>query len=351
MKEQQYQRSGMTDPNTIKAIGKATNAEFVLAGDVRSLGSANMFMASILNIEDGSQLTGDSRNYRTIAEGLQLMGELARALPGKGGGGQIPENFVRIEGGVYMIGSPPAEMKRESNEAQHRVTVGAFYMGKYEVTQMEYEEIMGTNPSGFKGANLPVEQVTWFDAREYCNKRSSKEGLAPAYNINRGRNDPRNLRDDTVKWQVTWNKTANGYRLPTEAEWEFACRAGVMGPFTFGDDINTNQANFNGNTPYANSGAKGSYRQRTTEVGTFPPNSWGLYDMHGNVWEWCWDWFGVYSMASQNNPTGPTSGAGRVLRGGSWGNQAQYLRSAYRSGNAPMYKFRHLGFRVVLPVS
>ncbi|GBU28681.1 hypothetical protein R84B8_02241 [Treponema sp. R8-4-B8] len=147
----------------------------------------------------------------------------------------IPAGMVFIQGGTFTMGSPTNEPGRSSYEVQHQVTVSSFYMGKYEVTQKEYKEIMGTNPSNFKGDNLPVEQVSWYDAIEYCNKRSQKEGLTPAYTRN--------------GYNVTWNKNANGYRLPTEAEWEYACRAGTTTPFSTGNNVTTSQANYDGNYP------------------------------------------------------------------------------------------------------
>ncbi|GHU23999.1 hypothetical protein FACS1894172_15720 [Spirochaetia bacterium] len=246
----------------------------------------------------------------------------------------IPANFVRIPAGSFMMGSPVSEPDRYDDEVQHRVTITGLSMSKYEVTQEEWSNVMGTNPSNFKGYNLPVEDVSWYDAIEYCNARSRKEGLTPAYSRSGD--------------SVTWNRSANGYRLPTEAEWEYACRAGTTTPFSTGTNITTNQANYNGNYPY-NGNAKGTYRERTWAVGSGTANSWGLYDMHGNVWEWCWDWYGDYTTSSQADPTGAASGTGRVLRGGGWGGGAQLLCSAYRGGGTPTYRFNNLGFRVVLP--
>jgi len=233
--------------------------------------------------------------------------------------------MVRIEGGTFTMGSPANEAGRFDDEGpQHRVTVSTFYMSKYQVTRAEYESVMKTNPSNFKGANLPVEQVSWYNAVEYCNALSQREGLTPAYNIDKSRKDPDNKSGlDDLKWIVTRNPNANGYRLPTEAEWEYACRAGTTTPFNTGNNITTNQANYDGNYPY-NNNAKGTYREKTTPVGSFAPNPFGLYDMHGNVWEWCWDWYGNYKNEAQTNPTGAVSGAYRVIRGGGW-----YITAAY----------------------
>jgi formylglycine-generating enzyme required for sulfatase activity len=250
----------------------------------------------------------------------------------------VSDSFVRINGGTFMMGSPVGEIERNDDEVQHQVTVSAFYMGKYEVTQKEYEEVMGTNPSRFKEPNLPVENVSWFDAVEYCNKRSQKEGLTPAYMIS-GAGDNRT---------VTWNRNANGYRLPTEAEWEYACRAGTTTSFSAGNSITTDQANYNGNRPY-NNNAKGTYREKTTPVGSFAPNPWGVYDMHGNVFEWCWDWYGDYSGGAQTNPTGAVTGSYRALRGGAWSFNGQNLRSALRSYTNPSILNDAFGFRLARP--
>jgi formylglycine-generating enzyme required for sulfatase activity len=233
-----------------------------------------------------------------------------------------------------MMGSSLEEKDRERNEVQHKVMVSSFCMGKYEVTQREWVEIMRSNPSGFKGDNLPVENVSWYDVVKYCNKRSIKEGLTPAYAI-KGRN-------------VTWNRGAGGYRLPTEAEWEYACRAGTVTPFSTGNNITTDQANYDGNYPY-NGNEKGPYLEKTWAVGSGVTNSWGLYNMHGNVWEWCWDWYGDYSTGSQTDPIGAGSGEYRVVRGGSWSYGGQYLRSAARGTNTPSRRGNRLGFRLVHP--
>ena len=249
--------------------------------------------------------------------------------------GFTDDGFVRINNGTFLIGSPDNEPQRniEDESPQHQVTLSSFRIGKYPVTQKEYREVTGKNPSHFKGDNLPVEMVSWFDALEYCNIRSQNEGLTPAYTIN-GKN-------------VIWHKDANGYRLPTEAEWEYACRAGTTTPFNRGLNITTSQANFDGTHP--NNIIKGINRGRTTPVGGFSPNAWGLYDMHGNVWEWCWDIFGEYTNENKANPDGSFIGPARVCRGGSWNASARGVRSACRGKDTPDYCDNNMGFRLVLP--
>jgi formylglycine-generating enzyme required for sulfatase activity len=190
------------------------------------------------------------------------------------------------------------------------------------------------NPYFTQSDNHPVVLVSWYDVVNYCNWRSQRENLTPAYTVS-GTN-------------VTRNPNATGYRLPTEAEWEYACRAGTTTPFSTGNNITTNQANYNGNYPY-NGNAKGTYRGTTTAVGSFAANAWGLYDMHGNVWEWCWDWYADYGSAAQFDPLGAVSGALRVLRGGSWFSYGGDARSAYRGRDTPSYGYGGLGFRLVRP--
>ena len=235
-----------------------------------------------------------------------------------------PAGFVQINGGTFTMGSPADEPERYDNEVQHQVTVQGFYMGKYEVTQREWREVMGTNPSYFKGDNLPVERVSWYEAVEYCNQWNRREGLTPAYRIN--------------EMNVSWNRNASGCRLPTEAEWEYACRAGTSGPYNTGNNITASQANYDV-----------TYREMTVNAGSFAPNAWGLYDMHGNVWEWCWDWYGNYPNRAQSDPVGPSAGANRVARGGSWYGLALNLRSAYRISFTPAFRIIDVGFRLVRP--
>ena len=271
-----------------------------------------------------------------------------------------PEGFVFVPGGTYTMGDLFGA--GESNETQHPVTVSDFYLGKTEVTFDDFDAFCAatgrTKPSdsGWGRGKRPVINVDWYDAMEYCNWLSQKASLTPAYTLNKTSKDPSNTNSsDSRKWIVTRIASANGYRLPTEAEWEYAAREGGK-KVRFGsgkDQAKPSEINFdakNGSaTTYAD---KGAYRAKTVEVGSLQnPNALGLHDMSGNVWEWCGDWYGAYPTGSQTNPIGATSGAIRVLRGGSWATVPQCCRAVYRGYNAPMYQDYRLGFRVALAAS
>jgi len=235
--------------------------------------------------------------------------------------------MVWINPGTFTMGSPSTEKDRGSNEGpQTQVTLTkGYWMGKYEVTQREYQVVMGSNPSYFTGdLDRPVEQVTWNDATNYCVKLTASErssGRLPS---------------------------GYAYRLPTEAEWEYACRAGTTTATAFGNSLSSTQANFDGNYPY-NGAAEGPWLRCTTKVGSYAPNAWGLYDMHGNVYEWCMDWYqDSLPEGSVTDPRGPSSGSNRVIRGGSWSHYGRYCRSALRYGNSPGGRHGSVGFRVVL---
>lgn len=254
-----------------------------------------------------------------------------------------PENFVLIPGGTFEMGSPETESWRAEDETLHTVAVSDFYMSMYEVTQAEYAEVMGSNPSSFLGDTLPVETLSWLDAIRYCNARSELEGFTPAYAID-GKT-------------VTWDRSADGYRLPTEAEWEYACRAGTTTPFNTETSISAEEANYYGHYPYEieanyfsqdNLDTKpGEYRQTTVEVDSFSPNTWGLYNMHGNVSEWVWDYYGAYNTEPQTDPTGAKTGTLRVYRGGGWNDFAKNMRSAYRATLAEDKGSFNIGIRLV----
>jgi formylglycine-generating enzyme required for sulfatase activity len=225
-----------------------------------------------------------------------------------------PAGFAFIEGGTFTMGSENDSEASSDEKPAHRVTVSGFCLARTEVTQADWESVMGSNPSSFKGANRPVEEVSWNDAIEYCNKRSQKEGLRPVYGS-----------DGSV------DRQANGYRLPTEAEWEYAARGGSTAP-RYGDLDSI--AWYSGNSG-----------PQTHDVGQKRPNGYGLYDMLGNVWEWTQDWYGGYSAGSQTDPEGPASGSARVFRGGSWDGGASRARAGSRSLDDPSNRSYYLGFR------
>jgi formylglycine-generating enzyme required for sulfatase activity len=265
-----------------------------------------------------------------VNDGLKIMPKLSQTLTGVAAvaaapaAAAAPANMVRVEGGSFQMGSNNGD---SDEKPVHTVTVKSFYMGKTEVTQKEWVEIMGTNPSRFKGDTLPVESVSWFEAVEYCNRRSLKEGLTPAY---RGSDN-----------SIICDFSASGYRLPTEAEWEYAAKGGNKDLMTF--------TYSGGNSPDGVAWYNGNSGSTTHPVGTKQPNSLGLYDMSGNVWEWCWDWYGAYSTGNQTDPRGASSGSARVYRGGSWFHTAAGARSAFRNCYTPSDRDYFLGFRLVRP--
>jgi formylglycine-generating enzyme required for sulfatase activity len=246
--------------------------------------------------------------------------------------------MILIAPGRFIMGSPANETGRGRDEDQHPVRLSAFLLDKYPVTQEQWQAVTGGNPSFFKGSGrLPVEGVSWYDCIEFCNRLSQREGRTPCYHHGA-------LGTDLESWPKDWKQhvhdditcdwSADGYRLPTEAEWEFACRAGTTGATPFGSGLCASQANFNGQHPYRN-GRKGPNRQRTTEVEAFPPNAWGLYDLSGNSSEWCWDWYGPYPKDEQLDPHGAPASGSRVYRGGSWFSYGVDLRSAVRFSDSP----------------
>jgi formylglycine-generating enzyme required for sulfatase activity len=240
-------------------------------------------------------------------------------LPVAMGSGQIVFDFVHIPDGAFLMGSPKGEKGRFDNETQHQVTLTKeFYLQQTEVTQAQWQAVMGNNPSHFLqcGSECPVEQVSWEDVQQFVTRLNEK--------------------------------SRDTFRLPTEAEWEYAARAGTTGPFSFGECLTTDQANYDGNLPLGGC-PEGEYREQPIPVGSLKkPNNWGLHDMHGNVWEWVQDWYGGYGTDAMD-PKGPESGSFRVIRGGSWFNDAWYCRAADRLRFGPGGRNFNLGFRLVLP--
>ena len=220
--------------------------------------------------------------------------------------------MVLIPAGKFMMGSPASEKGRSDNETQHEVTLTKpFYMGKYEVTQEQWEAVimgnihkwktrMGDTYNTFEGSTIPVTNVSWEDCQEFIRKLNYK--------------------------------TNGGYRLPTEAEWEYTCRAGTKTAYSYGDNLTKSDANIDGDS--------------IKTLGSYRPNAFGLYDMHGNVWEWCEDWYGDYPAGAITDPKGPATGEDRVLRGGSFTDGASIARSSFQNGITPTYWLDLVGFRL-----
>jgi formylglycine-generating enzyme required for sulfatase activity len=240
----------------------------------------------------------------------------------------ITLEMVLIKGGTFTMGSPDDEPERNDNEGpQHDVTLPDFFMGKYPVTQEQWQVVatypqvninLNPTPSNFEGINLPVEKISWDEAVEFCQRLSVKTGRA--------------------------------YRLPSEAQWEYACRAGTATPFAFGNTLRPDLANYDGNSSY-NDGLKGIYQEKTTPVGTFPSNAFGLYDMHGNVYAWCEDhWHDNYEDAPIDGSSWIEKSSAvslvRVVRGGGWISAPKLCRSAYRNAYGTGTRFNSFGFRV-----
>jgi formylglycine-generating enzyme required for sulfatase activity len=252
----------------------------------------------------------------------------------------IGMKLARIPAGEFVMGSPASEPERQDEEFPHEVVITRpFYMGVYEVTQREFEGVMGNkqraifNADNGGGPDHPMEDVLWQEAVDFCKRLSEHP-------------DER--------------RAGRTYRLPTEAEWEYACRAGTTTAFSFGNALSSKQANFNGNYPYGGA-SQGPYLRKTAKVGSYEPNAFGLYDMHGNVCEWCADWYDeeYYRDSPEEDPLGPPVGAAPtgfgtyylVARGGCWLDDARACRSAYRFKGMPKNRYRLIGFRVVCEVN
>jgi formylglycine-generating enzyme required for sulfatase activity len=278
---------------------------------------------------DGPQkpvLVGKSARPFLLAPSIRLLAPMYT--------NSIGMTFRRIPAGKFRMGSPKDEPERRDHEHLHEVEITRpFFLGVYEVTQKEYKAVTGNNPSYFVGEKHPVESVSWEDATAFCEKLSDR---------------PEEKRLGHV------------YRLPTEAEWEYACRAGdrreQTSPFYFHEPsltLDTTQANFDGNFPYPKGKAdRGPWLQKTVPVGSYVPNAWGLYDMHGNVSEWCSDWYDsdTYKEKPRRDPSGPATGITRIVRGGSWCDAGWDCRAACRLRAEPQARTKEVGFRVVLMI-
>ena len=280
----------------------------------------------------------------------------------------VPPGMALIPAGSFTMGNCMDPGEGYPDELPlHTVYVSAFYMDKYLVTKSLWDTVyqwaIGHGYSfdyvgSGKGASHPVQTIDWYDCVKWCNARSEQEGRVPAYYTSAGQTTV--YRSGQAGVQTNWVKWSSGYRLPTEAEWEKAARGGLSGHrFPWGDTISESRANYYGDTgSYSydlgpngfNAAFTTGATPYTSPAGYFGANRYGLYDMAGNVWEWCWDWYGGYSSGSQTDPRGPTSGSARVIRGGSWGSYAIRCRTALRYyGYDPTNSYYSVGFRPVLP--
>jgi formylglycine-generating enzyme len=267
----------------------------------------------------------------------------------------VHSNYIEVKGDEFLMGSPADQAGHEQNETQHRVKLADYLLYKFAVCVGDFKRFI--DDSGYQTDAEKANSSTVFDGKSW----KSKDGIKWCHDVSGNVRESSEYNHPVL--HVSWNdagaycrwlskKTGNTFRLPTEAEWEFACRAGSEKPFHTGDNLTTGQANYNGNFPYKNN-PKGIFRKKTSPVDSFEPNAWGLYNMHGNVWEWCSDRYGenYYDECKANgiveNPEGPKTGSNRVIRGGSWGSGAEYCRSASRGSRTPDYRDSYVGFRLV----
>ena len=326
-------------------IGRTLGASYVVSGEVLTFSGEHRLIIKVHHCTSASFIGSETAAGQNLKElesavagttallaerilkhsGLALAG-VSSSLQGYESGYAV--GMVRIEPGEFLMGSPRYETERKKNEDRHQVTLTrAFLMGETEVTQNQWRAVMGSSPSHFNGGIYPVESVTFAQCVEFCNKLSEMENLTPAYGFNGG--------------EIFWNREADGYRLPTEAEWEYSCRSGSLQKFASGNKVSGLRA-----MAWFRHNSTGG----THEVASRQPNNWGLYDMHGNVWEWCWNWSAAYPARFAVDPEGPPKGSSRVIRGGSWDNMQNACRSANHNSAKPDFTAAILGFRLARTV-
>ncbi len=382
LKEKEFQLTSVVSDSDAAKAGEYLGAKYVVISKLQQLGSDYFLSGKMIDVSTGAifaQASDTQSGKLTIL--IEMAKTLGARLSGKervtviaasdGGGaaavpspaaagvtvglaplaGGKPEGMVGVAGGTFKmgdsaglgVGSSVMDLYQAQPDEKpvRSVALSSFYISATEITQEDFYGVMGINRSYYKNDKAPVEKVSWYEAIEYCNKRSASEGLKPVYTIDKSKRDPNNSNaNDKQKFIVTWNAQADGYRLPTEAEWEYAARGGQLSKNTVFSGSNQAQdvAWFSVNS--------------SMPAGQKQPNELGLYDMSGNVWEWCWDWYGAYDPKATNNPKGPNWGAKRVIRGGGWTNPEQDMRVCNRSDTT--YEFAgdiNLGFRVVRSAS
>jgi formylglycine-generating enzyme required for sulfatase activity len=299
----------------MRKLVEAAMGQLARAGLTRKEGPRRREAAGLAELLEECAAEDVEHRYAGFSRMLKALDRLGPGPSARRAGsvrrGPLGMTFVWVPAGTFLMGSPPEEPQRRGDEVPHGVTLTrGFYLAAHPVTQARWQAVMKSNPSPFAGADLPVQGVSWDDCQQFCLRLAEQEG--------------------------------GTYRLPTEAEWEHACRAGSAAPFHFGASLDLDQANFDGRD------GGGTFRGTPTPVGAFLPSAWGLYDMHGNVYEWCADVHGDYPAGHVSDPAGPTQGDARVLRGGSWFSAAWYCRSAYRYWADPATRDGHIGFRIVL---
>lgn len=344
---------GWTAPGDDGGTGTAT--QYDIRYSISAITAANWAAATAVAGEPAPRAAGQPETFTvpglscdvTYHFALKTQDEVAGQWSGLSNapGGKTStcgETMVLVAAGSFTMGSPDTERGRQFGEKPYGVTLTKpFYISMREVTQAEWEAVMGWNDSeGIGDGTRPVEQITWFDAVEYCNRKSEAESRTAAYAFAWKTTDGNHI----VGGGVTWNGGADGYRLPTEAEWEFACRGGTTTAFATGGITNTECSEPNLNAAGWYCGNSGGV---THPVGQKQANPWGLKDMHGNVQEWCWDLSGAYPVDPVTDPTGPVAGTQRVTRGGHYDSNAGECRSAARSAIEPGRRYGMVGVRVV----